>query len=85
MDVTTVGGQPALILGQSDSDFKLRITNTSMDFFDGSEIVAYISNQALYITKVIIKNELQIGEFEGFVAKKRSNGNVGVSWIGGMI
>lgn len=82
MDVTTVDGKPALILGQSDSDFKLRITNTSMDFFDGSEIVAYISNQALYITKVIIKNELQIGEFDGFVLRKRSNGNVGFSWIG---
>lgn len=83
MNVTTVGGQPAIELGQTNSGFKLRITNTSIDFLDGSSRIAYISNKVLYIEKAIIKDELQIGDGKGFVWKRRSNGNMGLRWVGG--
>lgn len=80
IDLTTVNGQPAIILGQTNSKFKLRITNTSIDFLDGSEAIAYISNQTLYITKAIIKDEIQIGEGTGWIVKRRPNGNLGWRW-----
>lgn len=80
---TDSSGQPCIELGKSDNAFKVRITNTSIDFMDGSSKIAYISNKALYIEKAIIKNELQIGDGEGFSWKKRSNGNAGIRWING--
>lgn len=79
---TDDSGAPCIELGKSDNDFKVRITNTSVDFMDGSTRVAYVSNQALYIERAIIKNELQIGEGTGFVFKKRSNGNMGLRYVG---
>lgn len=75
-------GSPCIELGKSDNQFKLRITNTSIDFMEGSTRVAYIDNQTLYIERAVIKNELQIGEGTGFIFKKRSNGNMGLRWIG---
>ena len=73
-------GAPYIELGKYDNDFKLRITNTSVDFMDGTTRVAYVSNQALYIERAIIKNELKIGDGAGFVWRTRSNGNMGLRW-----
>lgn len=82
--VKTYNGQPCIELGEVDTDFKLRITNTQIQFLDGSSIPAYIANQngvsKLMIEKAEVKGEFQIGDF---VWKKRSNGNVGLMWIGG--
>lgn len=80
---TDDSGAPCIELGKSDNDFKVRITNTSVDFMDGSSRIAYVSNQALYIERAIIKDELQIGEGSGYVWKKRSNGNMGLRHVGG--
>lgn len=81
-------GNPYIELGRSDVEsselnFKVRITNTSMDFMQGTSRIAYVSNNMLYIEKALIKNELQIGEGTGFIWKKRSNGNMGLRWVGG--
>lgn len=78
--ITTYDGQPCIELGESDSNFKLRITNTQIQFMEGSAIPAYISNQKLNIEKAEIKNELQFGNF---VWKVRDNGNMGLMWKGG--
>ena len=75
-------GSPCIELGKVGNDFKVRITNTSVDFIEGSSKIAYVSNQALFIEKAIIKNELQIGESRGFIWKTRSNGNLGLRWFG---
>ncbi len=82
--MTTYNGQPCIELGKTDNKFKVRITNTSVDFLDGSSRVAYVSNNQLYINKAMVKNEFQIGEGTGFVWKKRSNGNMGLRWGGGV-
>ena len=74
-------GAPCIELGKVGNAFKVRITNTSVDFIEGSSKIAYVSNQALFIEKAIIKNELQIGESQGFVWKTRSNGNLGLRWF----
>lgn len=81
--VITEDGSPCIELGRSENDFKVRITNTSVDFMEGSSRIAYVSNRALNIERAVIKNELQIGEGEGFIWKRRSNGNMGLRWIGG--
>ena len=80
--ITDDTGAPCIELGKVGNDFKVRITNTSVDFIQGSSKIAYVSNQALFIEKAIIKNELQIGEKQGFVWKTRSNSNLGLRWFG---
>ena len=76
-------GRPCIELGRTDDPFKVRITNTSMDFMEDGSIIAYVSNKTLFIEKAIIKNEIQIGEGDGFVWKRRGNGNMGVRWVEG--
>ena len=71
-------GNPCLELGSSDNDFKVRLTNTSLGFYQGTLRVAYITNQALYIETAIIKYSLQFGEAAGFVWRLRENGNFGL-------
>lgn len=80
---TDDSGNPCIELGKSDNDFKVRITNTAVEFLEGTSKIAYVSNKTLYIERAVIKNELQIGEGTGFVWKKRSNGNMGLRCIGG--
>ena len=77
--ISTYEDEPCIELGEGDSDFKLRITNTRIMFLEGSDVVAYINNQSLNIKKAVIEEELQQG---GFVWKVRSNGNIGLVWKG---
>lgn len=81
-DYITIGSyenEPCIELGESDSDFKLRITNTRIIFMEGSDTPAYFTNQSMHIKKAVIEEELQQG---GFVWTVRSNGNMGLVWKG---
>lgn len=78
--ITTYEDEPCIELGEGDSDFKLRITNTRMMFTEGSSVLAYFNNKSLHIKKAVVEEELQQG---GFVWKARSNGNLGLVWKGG--
>ena len=77
--ITTYEDEPCIELGETDSDFKLLITNTRIMFYEGSGVPAYINNQSLYINKAVIEAELQQGEF---IWQARSNGNLGLIWKG---
>ena len=77
--IGTYENEPCIELGESDSDFKLIITNTRIMFMEGSGVPAYINNQSLFIKKAVVEEELQQGEF---VWKARSNGNLGLIWKG---
>lgn len=77
--IGTYEDEPCIELGEGDSDFKLRITNTQILFMEGSSIVAHITNQSLHIKKAVVEEELQQG---GFVWQVRSNGNMGLVWRG---
>lgn len=77
--ITTYEDEPCIELGETDSDFKLLITNTRIMFMEGTDVPAYINNQSLFIKKAVIEEELQQGEF---VWKARSNGNLGLIWKG---
>ena len=70
-------GNPYIELGKKDSDFKLRITNEKLEFYDGSSVPAYISNRKLMIRKAEVIDELQFGDF---VWRQRPNGNMGLIW-----
>lgn len=72
-------GKPCIILGETDSNFKVLITNTDIRFMEGTTIPASISNQALNIDKAVVNGELQQGDF---VWLARSNGNYGLAWKG---
>ncbi len=71
---------PCLELGELDSDYKVRLTNTELQFIDGESIPASISNQKLIIENAEVKDGLRFG---GFVWKARENGNMGLTWNGG--
>jgi hypothetical protein len=77
--ITTYESEPCIELGETDSDFKLLITNTRIMFMQGTGVPAYINNQSLFISKAVVEEELQQG---GFVWKARSNGNLGLVWKG---
>lgn len=77
--IGTYEDEPCIELGESDSDFKLIITNTRIMFMEGSDMPAYINNQSLNIKKAVIEEELQQGNF---VWRIRSNGNMGLTWRG---
>lgn len=77
--IGTYEEQPCIELGETDSEFKLRITNTQVVYTEGSTVLAYFTNQSMHIKKAVIEEELQQG---GFVWKVRSNGNLGLIWKG---
>lgn len=72
-------GKPCIILGETDSVFKVLITNTDIRFMEGSATPASISNQSLNIEKAVISDELKQG---GFIWMSRPNGNYGLLWKG---
>lgn len=76
---TDENGQPCLELGEGDSTFRVKITNTQIQFMEGTATPAYLSNQKLYIEKAEVINELQMG---GFVWKVHGKGNMGLIWKG---
>lgn len=79
VQISTYEGEPCVELGESDSEFKLIITNTRIMFMEGTGVPAYVNNQSLFIKKAVIEEELQQG---GFLWKSRSNRNLGVVWKG---
>lgn len=77
--ITTYENEPCIELGETDSDFKLLITNTRIMFKEGTGVPAYLNNQSLFVKKAVIEEELEQGQF---VWKARSNGNLGLMWKG---
>ena len=69
--------EEGLLIGKRDSDFILRLTNESIDYMQGTEVVAYVKHNKMYITDADIVHKLAIGRFE-FVP--RANGNLSMRW-----
>lgn len=64
----------------SFGEFKLRITETGLQFMQWDEPIAWLSNQQLHIRTAVIEEELAVG---GFVLKQHgSRNNVGFLWKG---
>lgn len=76
-------GTPYIELGQKDGEFKVRITNTEMSFMQGTDKIAYITNNQLYIQSSVVTDEMKIGATDGFIWKRRGNGHMGLRWVNG--
>ena len=64
----------------SFGEFKLRITETGLQFMQWDEPIAWLSNKELHINKAVIEEELSVG---GFVLKQHGiRNNVGFLWRG---
>lgn len=85
---TDENDNPCIMLGEGDSEFKVYITNKEIRFVEGSTEPARINRQMLIIEKAMIRNELQFGDEEDdqvggvWIWKRRSNGNLGLTWKG---
>lgn len=81
---TDENDQPCLELGEGDSVFKVRITNTEIQFAEGTAVPAKLNRKMLVIEKAMVKDELQFGDDEVvdgvWIWKRRENGNLGLSW-----
>ena len=86
-------GAPTIILGSNDSEFKVRITNKSIDFMKNDEVIAFANGDAFFNLKTVIQNDVQIGGGlasdgktfvgPGFIWKTRESGNMGLTYIAG--
>lgn len=80
---TDNNGRPYIELGADNSDFKLRITNETIEFMEGSTTPAWISDQKLYIEQAEIKEEFKFGNFIWTLHGSNSSQNLGLIWKGG--
>ncbi len=77
---------PSVDLFETDTGFKLKITNTGILFTDGNTPLVTIDskNESLTTPKAVVENELQIGGNDStdgvWVWEKRANGNLGLVW-----
>ena len=76
-------GKPLIELGASNSSFRVMITNTSIDFMEGSIRIAYISKDALNITSATVSREFKIGDVDGsgYIWQKRPNNHLGLRYV----
>lgn len=76
-------GKPLIELGAGNSSFRVMITNTSIDFMDGSIRIAYISKDALNITSATVSREFKIGDVDGagYIWQKRPNNHLGLRYV----
>lgn len=80
VNVTTFEDEPCIELGESDSDFKLLITNTRIMFKSGANVPTYINTHGLVTQDIEVKGEIVQG---GFVMLNTSDGGWGLLWKGG--
>ena len=69
-----------IILGEVGNEITLRVENDKISILEGTNEVAYFSNQKLYITDAEILVSLRIGNFAYI---PRANGNTSFKKIGG--
>lgn len=85
---TDENDNPCLELGEGDSRYKVLISNTGIRLEDGTDAPAALTNKVLQIEKSVVRDEQQIGDeaqVSGvWVWKRRVNGNLGLSWKGGV-
>ena len=79
VNITTYEDEPCIELGESDSEFKLLITNTRIMFMNGSNIPTYINTNGLVTQNIDVKGEIVQG---GYVMLNTSDGGWGLLWKG---
>lgn len=64
-------------LGKASNDFKAILTNSELAFQDHGEVVSYLNNQKMHITKGEITDYLAMNNWK---FKQRSSGNLSLKW-----
>lgn len=82
VQIGTYNDQPCIYLSESDTVFRLAITNTSIMFLEGENLLTYITNAGLHTDNIVVDHELRQGNFIWAV---RSNGNYGLRWKEGNV
>lgn len=79
VNITTYEDEPCIELGESDSDFKLLITNTRIMFRHGSSTPTYINTNGLVTQNIEVEGEIVQG---GYVMMRMSDDGWGLLWKG---
>ena len=79
--ITTYDGKPCIMLGASNSPFKVVITNEEIKFMQNNNSPAYLNNQTLYVQRAEVEGfgEIQQGNWAWGM---RPGGNYGLMWKG---
>lgn len=74
--------EAGLAIGKTNSKFRALLDNEQLAFMQDNEIVSYISNSKMYITKAEITEQLTIGNpTKGYFDwVLRDSGNLGLQW-----
>lgn len=79
VNISTYDDQPCIELGESDTSFKLLITNTDIRFWNGSDFSTRVNTDGLETDNIKVGGEIIQG---GFVMMNTSDGGWGVLWKG---
>lgn len=75
--------EPAIIMSASDNSIQIKITNTSIEFISGNDILAYFTNEGLQAEWITAGTRVQVGNDDSgnWVWHKLSNGNLALDLI----
>lgn len=75
--------EPAIIMSASDDSVQIKITNTSIEFISGNDILAYFTNEGLQAEWITAGTRVQVGDDDSgnWVWHKLSNGNLALDLI----
>ena len=78
--------EPEIYLGESDTEFKARITNTTFDLMDNNEVRTQVDKDGISTINIVSKGEFRQTNSNpvhgAFVWAMRQNGNYGLIWKG---
>lgn len=77
-DTETGETLPCVELSETDSDFKMRLTNKKAVFMDGVNDSTSIDSDGIETENIRIKNDIRHYDY---VWRRRSNGNLGLMWV----
>lgn len=85
INASTENGKPVITLGATESPFKLKITNTAIEFIQNNQVIATANGDAFFSNRSIAATEVQIGpastsSTDAFGWQIRANGNLGLSY-----
>ena len=79
VNVKTYEDEPCIELGESDSNFKLLITNTRIMFMNGGNVPTYINTNGIVTQDIEVQGEIVQG---GYVMLNTADGGWGLLWKG---
>ena len=78
VDAETGEQLPCVELSESDSDFKMRLTNKSATFSDGVNDSTVIDSDGIETENLRVKHDIRHYDY---VWRRRANGNLGLMWM----